>query len=146
MMLFDRTDRGLLARWWWTIDRSLLGVFALLFLGGLLMVFASSPPVAIRLGLPSWHFVGRHMIYLLPAAILLIGCSLLSPRGVYRAAVGLLALSLSLMVLALFAGAETHGATRWVSFGRFAVQPGEFAKPALVVVSAAILARAPAAR
>jgi len=25
--MFDRTERGVLARWWWTIDRPLLGVF-----------------------------------------------------------------------------------------------------------------------
>ncbi|MGI9499501.1 MAG: FtsW/RodA/SpoVE family cell cycle protein, partial [Geminicoccaceae bacterium] len=132
-----------LARWWWTVDRPLLGVFGLLAISGLIMVFASSPPVAIRLGLSSWHFVARHLIYLAPAALLLIGCSLLSPRGVYRAAVGLLAFSLLMLVTTLVIGVETHGATRWISFGAFAVQPGEFAKPALIVTGAALLARAP---
>ncbi len=142
-MLFDRTERGLLARWWWTVDRPLLGVFALLALSGLIMVLASSPPVASRLGYSSWHFVSRHLIYLMPAAILLISCSLLSPRGVYRVAVGLLGFSIALLLAALVIGVETHGATRWVSFGPIAVQPGEFAKPALIVVAAAFLARAP---
>ncbi len=142
-MLFDRTERGLLARWWWTVDRPLLGVFALLSLSGLIMVLASSPPVASRLGLSSWHFVSRHLVYLVPAAFLLIGCSLLSPRGVYRMAVGLLGLSIAMLLVTLLAGVETHGATRWVSFGYFALQPGEFAKPALIVVVAALLARAP---
>ena len=142
-MLFDRTERGVLARWWWTVDRSLLGAFALLSLCGLIMVLASSPPVASRLGLPSWYFVSRHLIYLAPAAFLLIGSSLLSPRGVYRVAVGLLGLSIAMLVVALIAGVETKGATRWVSLGAFAVQPGEFAKPSLVVVVAALLARAP---
>ena len=141
--MFDRTERGLLARWWWTVDRPLLGVLGLLALSGLIMVFASSPPVAIRLGLPSWHFVTRHLIYLAPAAVLLIGCSLLSPRGVYRAATGLLAFSLLMLVATLLIGVETNGATRWISFGSFAVQPGEFAKPALIVVAAALLAKAP---
>ncbi len=141
--MFDRTERGLLARWWWTVDRPLLGVLGLLALSGLIMVFASSPPVAVRLGLPSWHFVTRHLIYLAPAVLLLCGCSLLSPRGVYRAATALLGISLAMLVAALFIGVETHGATRWISFGAFAVQPGEFAKPALIVVGAATLARAP---
>lgn len=141
--MFDRTERGLLARWWWTVDRPLLGVLGLLALSGLIMVFASSPPVAIRLGLPSWHFITRHLIYLAPAAALLIGCSLLSPRGVYRAATGLLALALLMLVLTLIIGVETNGSTRWISFGAFALQPGEFAKPALIVVGAALLARAP---
>ena len=102
--MFDRTERGLLARWWWTVDRPLLGVLGLLALSGLIMVFASSPPVAVRLGLPSWHFVTRHLVYLAPAALLLIGCSLLSPRGVYRAAIGLLAFSLLMLAATLIIG------------------------------------------
>ncbi|MGH1478484.1 MAG: FtsW/RodA/SpoVE family cell cycle protein [Geminicoccales bacterium] len=142
-MLFDRTERGLLARWWWTVDRPLLGMFALLALSGLIMVLASSPPVATRLGLSSWHFVVRHLVYLAPAALLLIGCSLLSPRGVYRVAVGLLGLSIAMLLATLVIGVETHGASRWISFGYFAIQPGEFAKPAMAVVAAAILAKAP---
>lgn len=141
--MFERTERGLLARWWWTVDRPLLGVLGLLALSGLIMVFASSPPVAVRLGLPSWHFVTRHLVYLAPAALLLIGCSLLSPRGVYRAAISLLSFSLLMLAATLIVGAETNGSTRWISFGAFALQPGEFAKPALIVVSAALLARAP---
>ena len=141
--MFDRTERGFLARWWWTVDRPLLCVFALLSLSGLIMVLASSPPVATRLGLSSWHFVSRHLVYLAPAAFLLIGCSFLSPRGVYRVAIGVLGLSIAMLLVALIAGVETKGATRWVSFGAFAIQPGEFAKPALVVVVAAMLARAP---
>jgi cell division protein FtsW len=141
--MFERTERGLLARWWWTVDRPLLGVLGLLALSGLIMVFASSPPVAVRLGLPSWHFVTRHLIYLAPAALLLIGCSLLSPRGVYRAAVGLLTLSILMLITTLIIGVENNGSTRWISFGAFAIQPGEFAKPALIVVGAAMLARAP---
>ena len=141
--MFDRTERGLLARWWWTVDRPLLGVLGLLAISGLIMTFAASPPVAVRLGLPSWHFITRHLVYLAPAAVLLVGCSLLSPRGVYRAAVALLALSLLMLVLTLMIGVETNGSTRWISFGAFALQPGEFAKPALIVVGAALLARAP---
>jgi cell division protein FtsW len=73
----------------------------------------------------------------------LIGCSLLSARGVYRAAVGLLGLSIAALAATMIIGVETHGATRWISFGPFAVQPSEFAKPALFVVAAAMLARAP---
>jgi cell division protein FtsW len=143
MTVFDRTERGLLARWWWTVDRPLLAGLMLLSLSGLVMVFAASPPVAARLGLSSWHFVARHALFLLPAAVLLIGCSLLSPRGVRRVGAGLFVLSFLLLLMTLFAGYETHGAARWINLGGIALQPGEFVKPAMVVVSAMILARAP---
>lgn len=146
MTLLDRTERNLLAQWWWTVDRPLLAGFAVLALSGLVFVFASSPPVASRLGLNSLHFVGRHMLYLVPAAFLLLGGSLLSPRGVYRLAVGLLGLALLLLVLTLALGPEINGATRWIPLGPVVVQPSEFAKPALAVVVAAVLAQAPGLR
>ena len=86
MSMFERTERGLLARWWWTVDRPMLAGIGLLVLSGMVFVFASSPPVAERLGLPHLHFAGRHALYLLPAAVLLLGSSLLSPVGVRRLA------------------------------------------------------------
>ena len=94
MTPFSRTERGLLGRWWWTVDRPLLAGLGLLALSGLVFVFASSPPVAARLGLPHAAFRRPPRLYLLPAALLLLGSSLLSPKGVHRLAIGLLALSL----------------------------------------------------
>jgi len=99
--------------------------------------------VAARLGLPSMHFVGRHVVFLVPAALLLLGCSLLSPKGVRRLAVCLLAVSLVMIVLTLLIGPETKGARRWLPIAGLVIQPSEFVKPALVVVVAALLARAP---
>jgi cell division protein FtsW len=143
MIGLERTDRSVVARWWWTVDRSLLVAVAMLAGCGLVFVVASSPPVASRLGLPSWHFVGRHLLYLVPAALLLLGTSLLSAKGVHRAAIGLLALSLIMLALTLMLGVETKGARRWLPLGGLVLQPGEFVKPALIVVVAGLLAAAP---
>lgn len=143
MIAFSRTERGLLARWWWTVDHSMLAGLGLLALCGFVFVLASSPAVASRLGLPSLHFALRHFAFLLPAAFLLLGCSLLSPTGVRRLATGLLAVTLVMLVLTLLIGPEIKGATRWLPIGGMLMQPSEFVKPALVVVVAALLARAP---
>jgi cell division protein FtsW len=89
------------------------------------------------------HFAFRHGAFLLPAAFLLLGCSLLSPTGVRRLATGLLGLTLVLLALTLLVGPEIKGATRWLPIGGMLIQPSEFIKPALVVVVAALLARAP---
>ena len=50
-MFIRRTDRGLLANWWFTVDRTLLLTFFLLMAVGLLINMASSPAVAGRIGL-----------------------------------------------------------------------------------------------
>ena len=47
-MLVSRSDRGLIARWWFTVDRPLLSAVLLLMAMGVLISMAASPPVAER--------------------------------------------------------------------------------------------------
>ena len=88
MTPFSRTQRGLLGRSWWS-STARCSPGSACSRSRPRFVFASSPPVAARLGLPTLHFVARHGMYLVPAALLLLGSSLLSPRP-HRLAVGLL--------------------------------------------------------
>lgn len=138
--MVSRADRGALADWFWTIDRFFLATFILLMGIGFMLSFAASPPVAERIGLPSFHFVERHAIFLAPSILVMIGLSFLTPRQVRRAAIILLVLSIGMMVLALFFGTEIKGSRRWFSIGSLSVQPSEFLKPAFVVVCAWLFA------
>ncbi|MER0238248.1 putative lipid II flippase FtsW [Fulvimarina sp. MAC8] len=122
--------------WWRGLDHWLLGAFLILLVGGAVLSFAASPPVAERIGLQPFHFVQRHLFFLIPSALVLFGASLLTPRGVRRAAIIILAVSLLFMVLTLFIGSEIKGARRWLDFGPINIQPSEFMKPAFVVVCA----------
>jgi cell division protein FtsW len=105
-----------------------------------MLSFAASPPVAERLGLDSFHFVERHAVFIVPSLMVMIGLSFMTPRQVRRAAIILLAVSLLMMVMALFFGVEVKGSRRWVSIGSFSIQPSEFMKPAFVVVCAWLFA------
>ena len=134
-----RTDISLIGRWWWTVDRWLLfSLLALIFIGAL-MVLGASPPVAERLDLDSYYFVRRHLILLLPTIATMIAVSLLSPVGVRRGAVIVLAFAFLLAVATIFVGLEVKGARRWIAFAGLSVQPTEFIKPALAVVVAWML-------
>ena len=62
MSTLARTDMSLLGQWWWTVDRWSLGALLALIMFGVLMIFAASPAVAVRLNLDSFHFVQRHFI------------------------------------------------------------------------------------
>src|SRR5690606_110045 len=134
--MVSRVDRGPVANWWWTVDRYFL--FACLALMGLgvLLSFAASPAVALRIGLDSFHFVERQIFFMVPAAGVIIGVSFLSPRHIRRFAFVLLSVSLALMVAALFFGVEIKGARRWVNIMGISIQPSEFMKPAFVVICA----------
>ena len=57
-----------------------------LILGGVILSLAASPPVATRIGLDPFHFFGRHVLFLLPSFMVLIGVSFLSPKQIRRLA------------------------------------------------------------
>ncbi len=136
MSTFTRTDTSVVSRWWWTIDRlTLLSIIIIAALGAMLVVTAS-PAVAERIGLESYHFINRHFAFLPLALIVMVGTSLLTPRGVRRLALIVFAAALLAMVAVLFVGAEIKGATRWLYFAGFSLQPSEFVKPTFAVVAA----------
>ena len=130
--MLSRAERSPFADWWWTVDRWLLAALGTLMVFGIVLTMAGSPPVAERLGLSTFHFVNRQVLYLIPAATLLVVTSFLSPRHVRRAALVVFIVSMALIVAALLFGHEVKGARRWI----FGIQPSEFVKPAFVILAA----------
>lgn len=135
----SRADRSAFSEWLWTVDHMLLAGTIALMIGGVVLSFAGSPPVAERLGLDSYFFVKRQAIFLFPALALLLGISTLDPRMVRRVALAVFIVSLVLLVVTLFAGSEVKGARRWISVFGVSIQPSEFIKPAFVVLVAFLL-------
>ncbi len=134
--MMSRAKRTLFGEWWWTVDRLLLGSLVALVLIGIVLLLAASPPVAIRLGYEPFHFVNRQAMYLVPALAVLIATSLLTPRQVRRVALIVFLAALALVFATLVVGAEIKGARRWISLFGVSLQPSEFIKPALAVLSA----------
>lgn len=139
-MLIGRSDRGMLASWWFTVDRLLLSAVLLLMAAGVLISMAASPPVADRLGLDTFHFFRNQLVYLIPAMFILVVTSFLDPQQARRVSLYVLIASLGLMAAALFAGPEIKGANRWIEIGPLNLQPSEIAKPAFIVMAAWLLA------
>lgn len=139
--LSARADKSLLGAWWWSIDRWTLGALVVLMACGILLVSAASPSVAERIGLPPFYFVLRHVVFLLPAAGIMLAASMLPRKALWRTASVTLLASMALMLCAVFFGPEIKGATRWVHLFGFSLQPSEFAKPAFAVTAAWLMAR-----
>ena len=141
MAFFSRTDQSILGRWWWTVDRGLLGLLLVLFVIGVTLVVSASPPVALRIGLGQYHFLIRHLIILVPSLALMIGISLLDVRQIWRiSAIGMIG-SILCMIYVLGFGMEIKGAQRWIHLPGFSLQPSEFAKPFFIVVASWLIAR-----
>ncbi|MBV9994151.1 MAG: cell division protein FtsW [Caulobacteraceae bacterium] len=134
---FARSDRSPLGLWWWTVDHWLLWITLALMGLGVLLSFGTSPAAASRLDVEfPFHFAVRQSIFAAGGVFVLLSVSLLSPRGVRRVAFFAYLGAIVLMVGLLFLGHAAKGATRWVDFAGFTLQPSEFMKPALVVLVA----------
>lgn len=136
MVLFSRTDKSLLSRWWWSVDRPLLVCFLGLMFFGVMFTMAGSPPVAERLGLDSFYFVKRHVIMLFPTIALMVFFSLLSLKNIRITIFAAFFVVIILLIITPFMGTEIKGARRWLNIGGFSLQASEFLKPIFCIVNA----------
>ncbi|WP_438274312.1 putative lipid II flippase FtsW [Nitrobacter sp.] len=134
--MISREQRTPLSEWWWTVDRWLLAAMILLMLTGVVLSLAASPSVATRIGLDPFHFFHRHVLFLLPSVVVMVGVSFLSPRQIRRSALIVFGLSIVLIVATLVFGPEVKGAKRWITILGVNIQASESAKPAFVVLAA----------
>ncbi|WP_291298247.1 FtsW/RodA/SpoVE family cell cycle protein [Elioraea sp.] len=140
MIAANRADGSVVGRWWWTIDRLTLTALAMLIAVGMLMTVAASPAVAERIGLDAYAFVRKQLVYLPAAAAVMLGVSLLGPRGVRRLALLGFAVAFAFTAATLIIGAEIKGARRWISLPGMSLQPSEFLKPCFAVLAAWLFA------
>ncbi|MBI5129596.1 MAG: putative lipid II flippase FtsW [Rhodopseudomonas palustris] len=140
--MISREQRTPFSEWWWTIDRVLLAALIALMLAGVILSLAASPPVATRIGLDPFHFFNRHVLFLAPSMIVLIGVSFLSPRQIRRAALIVFAISIVLIVATLMFGPEVKGSRRWITLLGVNIQASEVAKPSFVVLAAWLFSEA----
>ncbi len=138
-MALSRSDDSVLGRWWLTVDRWTLLAVATLIGFGYVMMLAASPAVAERIHQSRDVFILKQVVFLLLAGLVVVGVSLLSPRGVWRLALFGCVAALALTAATLVAGVEIKGARRWISVPGMTVQPSEFLKPCFAVVAAWLL-------
>ncbi len=137
----DQRGEPILPKWWRTIDRWTMSCVLILFVIGLLLGLASSPPLAGRNGFDPFHYVERQVLFGGLALIAMLLTSMMSPTLVRRLAVlGFLGAFVALAFLPIFGTDFGKGAVRWYSLGFASLQPSEFLKPGFVVVAAWLLA------
>lgn len=144
MIPFRRTDRTAVSRWFWTIDRVLLGLLLLLISVGIVAVLSASPAAAHRYSggsvrLPEMMYFRRHLFWVAVSVPVLIATSMLSVQWLKRICIGGFAFFLLALMAVPFIGSDANGAARWISLGGFQFQPSEFIKPMFVVVTAWLL-------
>jgi cell division protein FtsW len=142
MQVFSRSDRSTLAEWWRTVDKGLIAAALILLGAGMVLSLAAGPAAAAKIGYDDpYHFVYRQAVFVILSAGLLIGSSVLSAVWVRRACALLFVICFFMMAALLLFGHEAKGATRWLRFWGTTFQPSEIIKPAIIVLSAWLLAQ-----
>ncbi len=136
MISFARNSRSIVANWWWTVDKVLLTMITLIITIGVFLNFSASPAVANRIGVGSFHFIKRQLFFLPLAYGLMLFLSMQGLREIRRTAIVGYIVTIVLMIMTLFWGEETKGASRWIRILGFSLQPSEFIKPTFIVVAA----------
>jgi len=90
---------------------------------------------------PSEAYVVRQVLWLALGVAAAAGLQLVGKGLVYRLTPWLYLASVLLLVLVLFFGREINGARAWFVLGPLRFQPSEFAKLALILMLARVLAR-----
>ena len=142
MLRISRTNTGPVGEWWFTVDRYML--FGIIFLGlsGLFFSLAVSPVEAGHLKANQYYFLIKQSVFLFISVALMVIISILPKEFTRKISLILFAFSLLGVLLTLIIGFSSGGASRWISvFGIITIQPSEFLKPCLIILSAWFFAR-----
>jgi len=141
MILISRNDNSLFSRWWLTLDHwNFIQILSLAVIGTLI-IFAAGSGVALNKGYEELYFFKNHIKYMIVALICMIFTSFFSKKGIIRFGLLGFIISIILLVLVMFYGPDINGATRWLRFGMFSIQPSEFIKPFFVIITALLFSR-----
>jgi cell division protein FtsW len=128
-----------MVRWWWEMDRPSVAIIIALMVIGVVAVSTASVAVAKTYAVGPYYFALRQMLYAVCALVIMLVMSTFSPAAIKRLALLLFILSFGGTLLTFLIGVEVKGARRWLDIAGQSVQPTEFVKPALIVLTAWLL-------
>ncbi len=135
-MLLSRGKNNFFTNWWWTVDKILLGCIIALITIGIILCFSASPAVAEREGFGSYHFIKRHLVFAPLALGIVIFLSMQKLKNIRRFALLGYLVAMILVGMTFFLGEANRGASRWIPFFGFTLQPSEFVKPFFIIMAA----------
>ena len=133
----ERPSKSMLKNYLDSIEPRILFLISTILLStiGLLMVFSSSSIIAMENHADSFFYLKRQSLFLFIGLIVMIICSklntnFLSKNYKFFYIIGIILL---LLVLIPMLGRKSGGATRWIQFLSFSIQPIEIAKYMLLI-------------
>ena len=125
-------------------DYSLLVVYLLITIFGVIMVYSASMVTAVQVyGYASNHFFTRQLLFFVGSLFILLFVAIF-PYKKFSAKGWMMFFvfgSLIVLTILLLAGNNVNNATSWFSIGPISIQPAEFVKLAVIIYMAAVYAK-----
>jgi cell division protein FtsW len=126
--------------WWVSIDKIIfIPILILLFIG--IIAISSASQKFGTINLKSNIMWNKHLIFCILSLFTILIISKLSTKQIVILSISLFSLSIILCFIALVISQETKGATRWLNFVYFSIQPSELAKPTFIILSSLLFVR-----
>ena len=138
---FDRRNLNFLKSWWLDIDKINFTIVVILIALGLIFTTTSSPVVAKKIDVDRLFFIKKQLVFAFLALCLVVFISFLQKEQIKLLAVTGFCCSVFLLLLVLLVGSKIKGATRWLNFAGFNLQPSEFAKTFFIIFHAYCFAK-----
>mgnify|MGYP000844841819 FL=1 len=125
------------------VDVRLLGLFAVLLMFGLLMVYSSTIANSDKSLQPETGLFFRQLLHVFAGLILTVTIAMIPIDLWDRFGKQILVVAMIMLAVLVVPGIghEVNGSKRWISLAGFRFQPAEFAKLALVIYTAGYLTR-----
>jgi cell division protein FtsW len=138
---FDRRNLNFLKSWWLDIDKTNFTIVVILITLGLVCTATSSHVVAKKIDVDRLFFIKKQIVFACLSLFLVIVISFLQQEQIKLLAVVGICFSFILLLLVLLVGSKIKGATRWLNFSGFNIQPSEFAKTFFIIFHAYCFAK-----
>ncbi|MBO5408621.1 MAG: putative lipid II flippase FtsW [Clostridia bacterium] len=126
---------------WRNIDPIFLMTLLALTAYGLVMVFSASAPSAFYIHKDSMFFFKNQSIWAIVGLVVMFVVSGIDYRIIKKFAPFIYAFSMLMLLAVLLFGTTINGAKRWLDLGFSTIQPSEFAKITVVMMSAWVLSK-----
>ncbi|WP_231158926.1 FtsW/RodA/SpoVE family cell cycle protein [Candidatus Gromoviella agglomerans] len=134
-----RKYKNEIIRWWKAIDRVIFSLCIILIFSGAFFIFLNSKYVALQHNWSGMIFLKKHIFFSLLSIAIIIFLASLNQKNLVKFLLFLFVFTLVMLVAVPFVGGSVKGAKRWISIMGFSLQPSEFLKPTLPVLTSYII-------
>ena len=122
-------------------DRPLLIAVIFLVVIGVMAIFSASAPKCVEMGVNPTKFLVQQVLGIVVGVVGLRFLSNFHYKKLIKYTQTIAWTVVGMLLLVKFAGVTVNGAQRWINIGPMSLQPSEFAKPAVVLLLAAVFSK-----